>query len=437
LHDVNNTTFDSGPLMTVTLNVSNTHRNPQVGGATGALGKKALVVWQTDATTIQANTVNTEVNGRVIDVASKSFSGASFPLRAMVSGNVDREYPAVTRTAEEDGSWIAVWQQFDNTNVGDDWDLQGNRITQAGAVVGSDPALSNGKPLGHSIRPRIAGQAGRYLVAWTDATGPGATTGLNVYARCFTWAENNTGPTNTEPVRLIENVLAGFGTLALDGVAHDFNTRSHWAVQYRHQHPGVVGSVRVDPSRGLRGIVEEQVCFSNDGPCWPPTWRSTRPARRPTSRSRSRRASRATRGRVNLLYANAGASAYGTPCGGTVSMMPPLAGDELYSTGIGNITPNTPRCCSCRRSPPRCRSRSSACRAACSTSTRPPTCRLARPPTRMARRRCRSRCRTSRRSRATSTRSGSGRAGHEPARRSRQPGREARRAVSARLPSVA
>jgi hypothetical protein len=238
--------------------------------------------------------------------------------------------------------WVVAWNQYDNSIPGDDWDLLGNRVTQAGALVGGEQLFDGGKSKFHSVMPKIAGQNGRYLISWSDATGVAATSGLAIYARRFDWSEAATSATLL-PIRQVENVLAGFGVMVNSAAAYDTVSTSHWGLVYRHEHQGVVGSVRVSRLGSTAGAVEKQIAFSNDG-----TPLSSDIAFHTVGTEeffqvgfKANVVGNGVYG-VNFLFQNGGSATYGTGCGGSITLEPPLAGDAFYATHISGIKPNTP-----------------------------------------------------------------------------------------------
>jgi len=341
VHDLNNNTLNSGSDLTVTLNVGNTHRKAQVGGSTGANGKKALIVWQTDVTSTQANTPSTAVNGRVLDAATKTFSTGSFALHSSAGTTFDREAPCVSRMAADAGPWVVAWQVYDNSIPGDDWDLLGARITQSGVVTG-DAIFDGGKAVGHSVTPKLAGQAGRYTISWTNTILVTGTSGQQLYARRFDWGDAASFPT-VQTIRTVDSIPLASGFLINAGIAYDTTTTSHWAISYRHEDQSVAGSIRMARLGSSAGVVEKVTGFTNNG-----TELSSDIAFRTAPGQqyfqigfKANVVNNPAYG-VNFLYQNAGTSLYGTGCGGTLTLEPPLAGDEFYKTSISGIQANTP-----------------------------------------------------------------------------------------------
>lgn len=342
VHDLNNTVFSSGSEVTATLNVGNTHRYVQVGGATGSGGKKALVVWQTDVTTTQQNTNSSDIYGRVLDVTTKTFTGPAFVLHVSTTGNRDREFPAVSRMAADTGSWIVAWQEYDLAIPGDDWDLKAARVTQAGALVG-EAVLDFGKASFHSVVPKVAGQAGRYAVSWTDTTTTTGTAGQNLYARRFDWSDAATAPTlNT--IRTVDSLASSsLGEFENAGIAYDTTSTSHWAVAYRLIHRSVSGAIRVARLGSTAGVVERVTGFTNGGVQLHSdiTFHATGAEEFFQTVFKADVVGNAVYGQT-FDYAGAGASLYGTGCGGAPVFSAPLAGDEFYSTGITALPANAP-----------------------------------------------------------------------------------------------
>ena len=110
LHDRGNTTFGSGSMMFLGLTgPGTTDRKPDIGGSTTL--NQALLVYQTDITTTQANTSQTELHGVLVDANSKSF-GSPFAVGSGSSLLYDRENAAVTQVSDQPSvDWIVVWQE--------------------------------------------------------------------------------------------------------------------------------------------------------------------------------------------------------------------------------------------------------------------------------------------------------------------------------------
>src|SRR5262249_51081800 len=150
--------------------------------------------------------------------------------------------------------------------------------------------------------------------------------GLDVYARRFDWGDQVATPTLL-PVRVVETVLQGYGTLVLGGVAYDTVTRSHWAVQFRHENTGLVGSVRVHRVGSTGANVEKAVAFTNDGtPLTSAVTFHVQPLLHYFQVCHNSYAVLSTVQAVSFFYAGASSSASGTGCGGSVVLDNPFAG---------------------------------------------------------------------------------------------------------------
>ena len=249
-----------------------TARNPDVGGlySYASSGSSALLICQCDATTTNANTANTEVFARLIDLSgSTPVSNTPFIVSASASGTrFDREFPSCTQVKlTGSASWIVAWQQFDNTLTNDDWDIKISRITASGAVAG-ESFLAQASASDHAVTPRVEGNNGRYMGTYATVlntnTKYSGTTGSALECQRFDWSESASAPT----IKAIRT-LAPTGTLlsySTGNIAYDTDTDSHWAITYVRR--SLIGlssrrSVIVERVGFSGGTVETATVYSN------------------------------------------------------------------------------------------------------------------------------------------------------------------------------
>src|SRR5262249_47345498 len=98
IYVANSVTLNSGTTLFVTHPGGTTDRYPRVGGVQVLGGTTALVVFQRDTTTTEANTANSEVMGQLFDAGtSPGIVGGAFLLESFGVGTTyDRETPTVT-----------------------------------------------------------------------------------------------------------------------------------------------------------------------------------------------------------------------------------------------------------------------------------------------------------------------------------------------------
>lgn len=223
------------------LNASNVHDwRPAVGGTQpGSTGIQALLVYQQEDTPTAAfaDTSTSKIMAMLFD-ASTTSGTFGVPFVVAASASLDSERPAVNQTAEGGAacSWLTVFQQYNNTISGDDWDLIGKRIDNTGAVAGGSWISSTAPLSRHQLGPVVAGGYGRYTVLFSTleaTTGKVATiTGKDVRAERIDWAHGAASPSATG---LSATVLASSNSAVLEamGLAADLRTRSHWGFTYR------------------------------------------------------------------------------------------------------------------------------------------------------------------------------------------------------------
>jgi hypothetical protein len=210
---------------------------PVVGGiVSGGSGTQVLVVFQQElGTTLFANTANSRVMGMLFNTTTTLGSwSAPFPIES--GATQDCERPAVNRIGDGGAfSWFVVCQSYDNSVAGDDWDLLGRLVSNAGAVSASPWSSSLGTT--HKLGPVVDGRNGRFCVAFSTAS-PSIGKNLDVVgtALCcerLDWAHGDASPSVAGNYPAETLATNPFRILEATGIAHDGATRSHWAIAWR------------------------------------------------------------------------------------------------------------------------------------------------------------------------------------------------------------
>ncbi len=217
---------------------TNVHQwRPAVSGiAEGGTGSQALVVFQRESgLPTFANSNISQVHGVFFDTATiPGTFGSTFPIQA--SATLDNERPSVNRMAEGGAAFsrLVVWQSFDNTIAGDDWDVLGVLVDQAGAV---SPMWQSTALSGHKLGPVVDGRSGRWCVAFAGAS---ATVGkvadeLGNEIRCkrLDWQHGSATPSGDATLAYETQQTNASRVLEATGIAHNGSSRSHWAIAWR------------------------------------------------------------------------------------------------------------------------------------------------------------------------------------------------------------
>lgn len=222
-----------------------------VGGVQGfSSGSNALVVFQREDNTPTsggfANAATSEIHGSILDVTTTNGTfGATFAIKP--SATHDNERPSVNQVSEGgvSHSWVCIYQRYvDGGGATEDWDLNGARIDQNGAVASGTwiSDLANVTPAQHQLGPVVEGNGGRYCVVFNTvdvasvAFKTGLIAGKQVHAERFDWAHGTSTPSADRP-----NVLLRSNTdrrWEATGIGYDSDDRSHWAVAFRAIPPG-------------------------------------------------------------------------------------------------------------------------------------------------------------------------------------------------------
>lgn len=236
---------------------------PDIGGVLGTLGSKALVVFQRENNFATgghfSDTASSDIYGMTFDAVSSTF-GAVIPIAV---GPNDGERPSVNQAATgaaTEYSWLCAFQHWIGDASSGTWDVFARRIDSDGgfALTTWRPTLA-GQDTHHELGPSIAGDEGRYLMAFAmvpRAQVPAKNseiTGTQLWVQRADWPHGS--PTSTgghEPVLIADETAI---VLEAPCVAHDHTDDSHFAIGYRTTDvavPAVFGA-RV----GFRGQLTE------------------------------------------------------------------------------------------------------------------------------------------------------------------------------------
>lgn len=341
VHDFMDTTLNSGTTLFVGIPAGETHRYPEVGGtAAFSSGTSALLVFQADVTATQANTSSSEVWGVLVNAAAPSLGTRFLLAGSGVGTSLDREFPAVNQ--ESSGgttSWIAVWQEFNNTISGDDWDVLAARITSAGAVAGTAFfGPSTGPP--HKVRPRVAGRVERYYCTYVVTDSLASETGKEIAGQRFDWAESSASPVKKQ-IRAI--ATGGSANYVMGGIAFDDISRSHWAIVY--QRGGfAAGDVFVDRVGFTGGLTERATVYNKTTGGWSPNITFDNDSQTfmvVHGSNEDPPSGYPVYGRVFNYPGTAINVLYGSGCKGSISASKPLAGTEGFLVNLSGAPGST------------------------------------------------------------------------------------------------
>ncbi|HEX5051156.1 MAG TPA: hypothetical protein VFZ65_05255 [Planctomycetota bacterium] len=216
---------------------------PDIGGqtlSTSALtstGSRFLIVFQREAPAggVFQNTNNSSIFGVTLD--ANGTLGTEFPIALGILSTEDDEFPSVNQQAQRVGSltqrtdWMVVYQRYVGT--GATWRVLGRSVADTGALNSGLWTSTGSGPTAHRLTPQVAGQVGRYVVAYVEtpfSAAPFQTTaqrGHSLVAERVDWTPGSS-PVNHAPVVLEgPNAQAWLRTGA---IAYDTATLSHWAL---------------------------------------------------------------------------------------------------------------------------------------------------------------------------------------------------------------
>lgn len=253
-HDVNDTTFASGPQTIIPSQAMIAYSNPVLGGALS--GTAATMVCEVGAN------ANTRISAYRIDAATAAWT----PLGTLAADDplIWERHPAITSHGPD---WIASWVVRDNAAT----DIVARKIFADGSFSSLQvirPASNN-----RYAGVRIAGRNGHYVATYAQSPlGIGAAA---IRAQRFDWV--STAP----PVPIALSTLHSGGTGYVNGdIAYDAYLSWQWAATYqrdiglfgRRVETARIGDVgAVVEVRDIHGVATEQpfapsICFGGDRP---------------------------------------------------------------------------------------------------------------------------------------------------------------------------
>src|SRR5690606_5547754 len=321
------------------------YQTPCIGGRPGNDGGGiACVVYRADVGTPPRNTESSVVRAPLIDCV-----GRRVVRNVTLAGGtgIDAEAPSINRAhgGSTTAPWIAVWQQRAAV-PGSPWEIHANQVHPDGAL-GQDKRLGSNVGDIHNLRPKIAGSAGRYLVAWVDRSNTGVYSGSygrRLRVQRVDWPDGQlNGVSSTTRSRAVVSRDV-FSLEEGRPLADDRNTDSHWALAWRVSGHGVEAArigfdMRIAEQVTLAGdspgtsvALAPAVCFDDDGNRFHFAYRVDGPVHAVLA--------------ISLLHpADAGAETFGARCGGRITARnrgtrnTPLAGSEFFGIDLAGGAP--------------------------------------------------------------------------------------------------
>lgn len=332
-HDYGNTTLNSGTVVAMSAPSGSTHRDPDIASAYG--GTRTLVVWQSDVTANQSNTLTTEVEYATVDARSMTFGTPDIVSNSPSGTVADREHVRLTQIPDDTGdlTFVAVWQV---KTLLSSWRVYGQRLS---LVSGKGTATLLTQVIsgvsGIDIRPEVGGSDGRFGVFSLRVAANADVAGTHIVGTRFNWPTAAATPTLG-----VAAVVAVDPTpiLGPPGMACDVTTNSHWVGAYMRGTRRVdFVKVGYDMRRTEAGIVNSEAVATMAGPsvCLDTGGRFLMSWGMLTSGSGVR-----CRG---LGYPAASSVVFGTGCGGTIADgWVPLFGSEQWPVVLTNADANVP-----------------------------------------------------------------------------------------------
>ncbi|MCR9247428.1 MAG: hypothetical protein NXI31_20550 [bacterium] len=322
-----------------------TARNPDIGGRRAGGGQNAFVVYQTDPTTTQQNTVNTEVWGVLVDAPTAGAASTPTTLDWFAAGTTyDREHPTVVKLSDgQPGFWIVAWHELFRPSTPDDWDVNVTRVRFDGQKMAQRYRLGLGAHPWNKRFPKLAGGNDRFMLTLTFGPNSADPTAQEVHVQRFDWPDSEWDPILQPPQILAAD--AQTPDFAFPKIAFDSTTRSHWAVTYQRglgtNGPGDLFVARLGPAGG---ILESGALFTSptaiggataitfapeNGGSFPIVYGTDEPGE-------------PLFGTALLYPPGAQNSLYGTSCGGQIDATSPYAGSSFFTVSLTGAQPNLP-----------------------------------------------------------------------------------------------
>lgn len=207
---------------------------PSLGGSSSPY---AYLGFLRDQSAVPSDTANTQAMGARVNVALM-FVEAPQPLYTGPGSDHDAAAIQVCEHSAAFG-FLAVWQQYNNSIGGDDWDILAQRIDFAGNLLGSRAVADPTSSAIHRLTPVVAGEHEDFAVSWVERPNTGAknvpASGRTLKIQRIVWPQAQNVPALGTPQTLVstrtDTLELGLGCR---GMAFDRHTDAHWALAWRH-----------------------------------------------------------------------------------------------------------------------------------------------------------------------------------------------------------
>jgi hypothetical protein len=200
---------------------------PSVGGSNAfAAGRFAVMVFQRERGTSFFDTADSDVLAVRLDLTAPG-QGASLLVPVAATAGRDEQRPTVNPEALGGSAvqWLLGWEERDG--AGDDFDVVVRGLDSEAALSAATLGTAEANDSTTDKRdPRLAGQGGRYLLAYrqVDRSGPFD----RVRAQRIDWAVRAGSGARVHASASVEG--SNTADLEIGGLTYDNNTDNHWAV---------------------------------------------------------------------------------------------------------------------------------------------------------------------------------------------------------------
>ncbi len=253
-HDVASLGFMSGVSTEIPAPAGVQDAEPSLGDRSGF---KAFLVLRRDFSPVPANTEASIPIGYMIDLAARTFAAPRL-LHTSPGNNYDVEHVSVSGSG--DNSWMAVWQEYNFDNPGDDWDVIGQMIEFDGTPSGHIVLGESADNSLHKISPFVDGWGYTWMVGYLTRANTGTKavgfTGSTLRVQRFTWQNGAgvlLGPSNTIDTAAGNNLVLG---LTNRPVIFSTATNSHWGVAWRRGDTNELRVARIGDDNGVAELVQ-------------------------------------------------------------------------------------------------------------------------------------------------------------------------------------
>ncbi|MFT4842506.1 MAG: hypothetical protein ACJA0V_002527 [Planctomycetota bacterium] len=340
-HDRANTNLNSGTSGTLQKPAGTTARNPDIGGRRPGGGPNVLIVYQTDITTTQQNTVNTETWGVLVNPGTAAQASVPTTLDWFTAGTTyDREHPTLVKMSDGTfGFWIVAWHEFFAPANPDDWDINITRFSFTGIHQAQRYRLGFSVAPPHKRFPQLSGGEGRFMLAMTYSQSDATPMADEIHVQRFDWPDAQYDPVVSPPVVIASDPFQP--NFAYPRLAFDENTRSHWALTYRRglTSAGDLFAVRLGPDGT---VLESNTLFQSPGQLGGATAVTFTPENGgsfPIAYATDEAGAPVFA--TQLLYPpGADNTAYGIGCGGVIGASSPYLGSQFFEFTLTGAQPS-------------------------------------------------------------------------------------------------